>query len=61
MCRYMGGKGKIGKHIAKRIEEIEQQMPLETDTYMEPFIGSLFIPTIEYNTDYKVVKTAFKY
>lgn len=39
MCRYMGGKGKIGKHIAKRIKEIEEKIPIETETYFEPFIG----------------------
>ena len=35
----MGGKGKIGKHISKRIFEIEDQMPFQTDSYFEPFIG----------------------
>lgn len=39
MCRYMGGKGKIGKHIAKKIKEIEDRITMEIDTYMEPFIG----------------------
>ena len=39
MCRYMGGKGKIGKHIAKKIEEIEQRMPFQTNEYFEPFVG----------------------
>jgi len=35
----MGGKGKIGKHISTRIKEIEEQVPIETDGYFEPFIG----------------------
>lgn len=35
----MGGKGKIGKHISKRIEEIEHDFPITTDNYFEPFVG----------------------
>lgn len=39
MCRYMGGKGKIGKHVAERILEIEKKVPIDTDSYFEPFVG----------------------
>ena len=39
MCRYMGGKGKIGKYIANRILEIEDELQFEADMYFEPMIG----------------------
>jgi len=39
MCRYMGGKGKIGRHISEKIIEIEGKIPIETEAYFEPFVG----------------------
>ena len=39
MCRYMGGKGRIGKFISNKITEIEKKVPIETDSYFEPFVG----------------------
>ena len=35
----MGGKGKIGSHVARMILKIEENFPIETDSYFEPFVG----------------------
>jgi len=39
MCRYMGGKGRIGRFISEKITEIEEKVPIETESYFEPFVG----------------------
>lgn len=53
MCRYMGGKGKIGKHIAKKIKEIEDKIPIETESYFEPFVGMCGVMRHMDNSKYK--------
>lgn len=44
MCRYSGGKYRLGRHIAKAIEEYETKYDKlhdisETRPYFEPFVG----------------------
>ena len=39
MCRYMGGKGKIGKEISNHIHSICEDAGLIDPTYFEPFVG----------------------
>ena len=35
----MGGKGRIGRFISEKITEIEEKIPIETESYFEPFVG----------------------
>ena len=39
MCRYMGGKGRIGRFISEKIKEIEEKNEIKTESYFEPFVG----------------------
>lgn len=40
MIKYAGGKQRIGKEIATRIQEIERDLGLESLFYYEPFVGA---------------------
>lgn len=39
MIKYSGGKQRIGKDIATRVQEIERDMGLENCPYYEPMVG----------------------